>query len=362
MIERIRGVNRVRAKGGIYYYHRATQTRIKAAYGTAEFAEEIRRLNAAGRSQKAVGIVPKIRGTLGELIADYRASPEFTGLAPRTRADYQRVFDWLAPIEMMPRLQIDPAAVLKIRDRAFAQKKRKFANNTRDVLRLIFNWGIPRNYMTANPALAIKAIPRPKDQARANRPWTDAECEILLREATGGLKVAIALGMFAALRIGMAYRITWAAYDGRAIAWQHKTDQENWLPVDAALRAILDATPRVATTIVASEHGRPYHAGGVDKAFHTLILRLEAEDKIGKGLTFHGLRHTAGSKLADLGVDPRTIAALLGHKSLAMAIRYSEGADRRRRASAAVTSLEQARNEILQNRAREFAKPNKSGP
>jgi integrase len=60
-------------------------------------------------------------------------------------------------------------------------------------------------------------------------------------------------------------------------------------------------------------------------------------------VTFHGLRHTDGARLGDLGVDPRTIAAMLGDKTLAMAIHYSEGTDRRLRASAAVASLEEAR-------------------
>ena len=74
--------------------------------------------------------------------------------------------------------------------------------------------------------------------------------------------------LFAALRIGMAYRIAWAAYDGRAIAWQHKTDQENWLPVDGALRPSLMrrfVTPSARygrtcslATIVDATRGVPY--------------------------------------------------------------------------------------------------------
>jgi hypothetical protein len=51
-------------------------------------------------------------------------------------------------------------------------------------------------------------------------------------------------------------------------------------------------------------------------------------------------------------MDKRTIAALVGDKSLAMATLYSEGADRRRGAAAAVAVLEQARNESMENRRR----------
>jgi integrase len=31
--------------------------------------------------------------------------------------------------------------------------------------------------------------------------------------------------------------------------------------------------------------------------------QLENEGKVGTGLTFHGLRHTVGTKLADAGAD-----------------------------------------------------------
>ncbi|HEY4862241.1 MAG TPA: tyrosine-type recombinase/integrase, partial [Xanthobacteraceae bacterium] len=158
-----------------------------------------------------------------------------------------------------------------------------------------------------------------------------------------------ALGMFAALRIGMAVRITWTAYDGEAIHWRQKTDASNWLPAHAELKKILDATPRIAATIVVSALNRPYQPSGLAKAFQTLIKSLVDDQKVAPGLTFHGLRHTAGKTLADLGCDPRTIAAMLGHKSLTMAIHYSEQADRRRRATAAVHSLEQARNARVSN-------------
>jgi integrase len=69
------------------------------------------------------------------------------------------------------------------------------------------------------------------------------------------------------------------------------------------------------------------------------VSKLEAEGKVRPGLTFHGLRHTAGRLLADRGADPRTIAALLGHKTLQMAAHYSEEADRKKRAVAAVAKL-----------------------
>src|SRR5712691_6975418 len=66
--------------------------------------------------------------------------------------------------------------------------------------------------------------------------------------------------------------------------------------------------------------------------------------------SLHGLRHTAGKTLADLGADPRMIQAPLGQRSLSMAIHYSQEADRRRAAAAAIHVLERPRKEHGMNK------------
>src|SRR4051812_46989481 len=101
MLMRIKGVKiaTVRKGGGRiyrYYYHRATNTPIKAAFNTAAFAAEVAVLDARAQ-QKA----PR-DGSLGALILAYRSSPEFTVLGVRTKSDYDRAFDWLASIGEMP--------------------------------------------------------------------------------------------------------------------------------------------------------------------------------------------------------------------------------------------------------------------
>jgi len=57
-------------------------------------------------------------------------------------------------------------------------------------------------------------------------------------------------------------------------------------------------------------------------------------------LHFHGLRHTAGAALAEAGCSEKEIAAVLGHKTLSMVQKYTQGARRKRLATSAIAELE----------------------
>ena len=261
----------------------------------------------------------------------------------------------------MPLLQLDSAAVIGIRDKALEQKKRRFANHVLQVLETILNWGRPRKLAPAtNPVHGIPKIPRPRDMASANRDWTDAETEAVLEASQGGLRVAIALAVYAGMRGGDIVRVSWAAYDGSVLEWkQGKTGSEVWLPCLPELKTILDAAPRTATTIATQQNGTPMTEAGLRKAFRTLILRLMRGGRVGAGLTLHGRRHTLGNRLTDRGADPRIVQAVLGHKSMAASLHYSARADRKRAAAAAVHLLSTGNGSrtILENSAGGNGKP-----
>lgn len=337
MVEiKVGGVKLYRSRGKLYAYHRRTGTRIRAEFGTAAFLAEVERLNGS------VPANPRA-GTLGALIVAYRRSPEFLELAPRTRADYQKVFDYLKPLDGDALITITSAYVIEARDAAFAAHKRRFANYVLSVLRLLLKWGSVRDLVETNQAATVPKLRRPRGMPKGWRAWDPDECEAVLNAATGGLRVGIALGMFAGMREGDVIRMQRSAYDGSWLRWsQGKTGALVELPAHPQLREILDARHSgnvEALTLLAGVKGHPYSGNGFRTMFFRLVKRLEAEGKVRPGLTFHGLRSTAGRILADRGADPRTIAALLGHKTLQMAALYSEEHDRKKRGVAAVAKL-----------------------
>ena len=73
---------------------------------------------------------------------------------------------------------------------------------------------------------------------------------------------------------------------------------------------------------------------------NTLSVKLDKVGKIGANLTFHGLHHTVATKLADAGADAETIAAVTGHKSVAMVKHYTESRDQKKRAEAAIRLID----------------------
>lgn len=342
---RVRGVKVYRSGRKLYAYHRKSGQRIRAPFGTAAFLAELERIEKGERAPLA------LPGTLGALIERYRGSPEFAALAPRTQADYQKVFDYLRPAAGDLLVEITAAYVLEARDAAFEKHKRRFANYVLAVLRLLLKWGQIRDLVEINVAAGVPKLRRPRQAPKANRAWTDEECETVLAATDGGMRVIFALGMFAGMREGDAVRAQRSWYDGAWLRWdQGKTGNPVELPADPRLKAVLDAAVEIAGGVTplflaTGRAGRPYTGNGFRALFFRLLKRLETQGQIGSGLTFHGLRHTAGARLADLGTDPRTIGALLGHKTLAMTAHYSEGADRRQRAAAAVAKLSQHRKD-----------------
>lgn len=259
---RVRGLKhftrQYKGKTNTYIYHRATGERIKEPVGSPEFLKHIDQLN----DRPALAMAGK-RGKLGGLVAVYKRSPEFRQLAPRTQADYDKVFDWLKPLDAAPLHRFTPAEVIKLRDHAFKARKRAFANYVLAVLSILWNWGEPRGLTEGNPTGNVRKIRRGRDERNVNRAWTDQEIEIVLGEAPPELRLPIIIGAFTGLREADVLRLPWAAYDGEAITWrQGKTGDEVWIPTHSTLKRALDDAPRRSPVIVVGKRGAPFTGNG----------------------------------------------------------------------------------------------------
>ena len=77
---------------------------------------------------------------------------------------------------------------------------------------------------------------------------------------------------------------------------------------------------------------------------------MEREGKIGPGLALYGLRHTVAVILRELGYDERTIADMLGQKTIEMARLYAKGADLKPKMRGVVKRLDEGLEKRKTNR------------
>jgi integrase len=330
-----------------YAYHRKTRTRLVSPIGSPEFKAELDALNAAGRPSDN----PRA-GTLAALFDAYRDGPEFRRLSMRTQKDYETIFRYLKPgAERKLLLNFRVRDALEIRNATEKKRKAHFANYCITVLRLVLNWAKLYGYVKVNPLADLRLkLKKPHGSPKANRRWSPFECDEVLEAATDGIKVAIGLGMYLGMREGDALAATRLNYDGHRMTWaQRKTGEPIRLPVAQRLKVILDEALEVRPRenvehlqLVLNRRGKPYTNDGFRTMLWKLIHKLEVAGKVMPGLTFHGLRHTAATTLAELGAPPHEIAALLGHRTLIMAAHYSAEANREKLGEAAIIRLANA--------------------
>jgi integrase len=311
----LRGINRVKRRLAdgttrVYFYHRATQVRLEGAPGSAEFVASWQAAEAT------ISDTCRHSGTFAEWINGYRASEGFTELRAATQKDYRKQ---IAKIERefgdMPLDALrDPAVraeFLDWRDR-LAQTSRRQADYAMTVLGVICSWAVNRGLLAVNPA----AKPGRRYQAdRAEKIWQPGQIAAFLAVAGPELALAMVLARDTAQRQGDLLRLSWTAYDGSHIRLrQSKTGARVVIPVTEDLRRCLEAAPRRATTILTTSDGRPWKADNFRHHWRAATLAAGCD-----GLTFHDLRGTAITRLADAGCSPAEIAAISGHSQRSIA-------------------------------------------
>jgi integrase len=185
-----------------------------------------------------------------------------------------------------------------------------------------------------DPSLGIK---RPK--THEIRAWTETEIATFEDHWPVGSKqrLAFTLMLYTGQRRSDVHRMTWAdVNDGSIQVVQQKTARKLTIPLHGKLLEILGTDERKHVTIVNTEYGKPFTVDGFSQWLRNAItaagLPLDCQP--------HGLRKAAGRRLAEAGCTAHEIMAVLGHKTLAEAERYTREADQVQLAFEAMTKLE----------------------
>lgn len=175
-------------------------------------------------------------------------------------------------------------------------------------------WGV----CDANP---VSNVRKPKTPPGRDRILTAREERLILRYAHAHANIdlysIIALAIETAMRQGEILKLQWEHINLKS-GIAHLPETKNGTKRDVPLsRKARDALIRMGVRTT----GRVfrYTAEGLKSTWRFMLLKLGIED-----LHFHDLRHHAITKLFQLGtLDMMEIAAISGHKSLAMLKRYT---------------------------------------
>jgi integrase len=189
----------------------------------------------------------------------------------------------------------------------------------------------------------------PDEASQTREAFTFDQVESILRIADSEWRTAIMLGAYARMRLGDTVALTWSNIDlaNETIKFvPQKTSRgrrrkELVLPIHPTLLQHLNELPGAdrgpaAALIPGLAARRISGRRGLSRDFLALVVEATIEceamerpgtDRIGgrkfRKLSFHSLRHTFNSVLANAGVDQEVRQQLTGHASAEMNKRYT---------------------------------------
>ncbi|MEI6715670.1 MAG: site-specific integrase [Verrucomicrobiota bacterium] len=194
-------------------------------------------------------------------------------------------------------------------------------------------------YITVNPCIGVESL---KDDAQIEKDvFTPAQVEALCNTAGGDWKGAILTGYFTGLRLKDVTNLCWEAIDaevGILRTTASKTGGHLTIPISGDLQKWLRAQPRGGSktpifTTLAGKSGTG--KSGLSMQFKRImertgivgrVLRQAETNSAGRSqssLSFHSLRHSFNSALANAGVSQELRQKLTGHASTRMNDRYT---------------------------------------
>jgi integrase len=324
-----------RKSGTVFHYFRRPgykRVRLPGLPGSREFMAAYQDALDQPFPQMQIGIGRSKPGSVAATVAAYFLSTQFAELAPGTRnacrCILQRFRDEHGekPIGAMP-----PKFIALM----LSSMKPHAARNYFKAIRALCQFAVSVEMIESDPTQGIK---RPKAKTEHRRPWTDSEVEQYERAHPIGSKARLgfALGLYTVQRLGDVIRMgRQHIHDGELMVRQNKTGTSLSLPVVPELRDIIDATPGEHLTFLVKKTGRPYCGTEFSGQFRAWC----DEAGLPKGCTFHGLRATGCTRLADAGCSAHEIAAWSGHMTLKEVERYTKSANQKRLAVSAMARI-----------------------
>jgi integrase len=293
---------------------------------------------ALGSAPEPIGASRSKPGSVAAAIAGYFASPAFSkDLRSDTQAVRRFVLEAFGRehgdklIRHMPRKFL--AALLDAMEPTAGK-------NWLAAIRALVRYAIKADMLDDDPTLGIRLR---RMSGAGHHTWT--EDEIAQFEAVHPIgsreRLALALGLYTAQRRGDVIRMGRQHVRGDLIhVKQRKTGTPLAIPIHPELAAVLATVSATQLTFLQTLKGTPF----ADHSFSDWFGKACDKAGLSSACTFHGLRKSACTRLAEAECRPHQIMAISGHKSLAEVERYTKAADQVKLARAAMARVKAAQS------------------
>jgi integrase len=289
----------------------------EAAYAAA-LEGKVARVSVPGGASKR-----RRNGSLGWLLGQYYASPEFNKLTVRSqRVRRQTIEPWAIKGGDRPFADLTASDIRRWRDAK--QETPGAANNLLKVLRVLFAWAVEHDLAKVNPVRDVKRLVYKVDGFHS---WTVQEIhQFEARHPVGSkARLALALLLYTMQRRSDVVRLgPPSVIAGYFVLTQQKTAACLELPILPALRSVIDATPHGQLAFLITEYGKPFTSNGFGNWF-----RNRCDEAGLPNCSAHGLRKAAATLAAMNGATVPQLMALGGWKTEREAIRYIRAANQK---------------------------------
>jgi integrase len=303
---RLKGIHRVEVKSTIYYYAWRGGPRLVGEPGSPEFIASYTAAHASRREPD--------RASFHSVISGYKASQDFLGLSERSQSDYlQQIAKIEEKFGTLPLAALDDARVT----RDFLEWRDSMAHSPRQadyawtILMRLCSWARTRGLTLYRPP---ERVDRLYHADRSEKIWGEQHLAAFLGVASEPLRRALVLALETGQRQGDLLTLPWSAYkpDEQGQLWirlrQSKTGRRVNIPVTRSLCAVLDNTKQTGTVILTNKRGLPWQSNAFRKQWGDATRKAKIQ-----GLTFHDLRGTAVTRLAEARCSAAEIASITGH-------------------------------------------------
>jgi integrase len=251
-----------------------------------------------------------VKGCLGELINEYKASPDFENLADSTKEingySIKRIMDRYFDFPLQALSEKGARReFMQWRNDLAKERGLAAADRAMSILKRILQYGINMEMIDTHP---LKDVNKVYSGSRKDIIWTDLDIEKLKAIDNEKITQALILGLWTGQRQGDLLKLRWNAYDGHTLSVeQSKTKTYVRVKVSAELKTMLDSMERTAVTILTNQAGKPWGSG-----FKSSWRK--ACDRAGIGdLHFHDLRGTFVTLAWRNGATIEEISDVTGH-------------------------------------------------